>query len=105
MLEVTYTVVGTGAEFVVDATGHANLMQLAVEHDVPNIEGECGGEMTCGTCHVYVDAMPAEYLAEQSGDEKDMLEVVDEPTPRSRLSCQLQVDASIGGIRLSVPAA
>lgn len=104
MLPVTFTVVETGEEFVVDATGHPNLMQVAVENDVPNIEGECGGEMTCGTCHVYVDVMPEEYVAEQSGDEKDMLEVVADPTPRSRLSCQLPVDPSIGGIRLSVPA-
>ena len=89
MLEVTFTVIETGAEFVLDATGHANVMQLAVENDIPNIEGECGGEMTCGTCHVHVAVSPAGYTAAQGADEIDMLEVVNNPTPASRLSCQL----------------
>jgi 2Fe-2S ferredoxin len=103
MLEVTFTVEETGAEFVLDATGHASLMQVAVENDVPNIEGECGGDMTCGTCHVYVEALPPNYCAPQSGTEIDMLDVVNEPTPASRLSCQLPVDQLVDGLRLRVP--
>ena len=104
MLEVTFTVEETGAELVVDATGHANVMQVAVDNDVPNIEGECGGEMTCGTCHVYLDTVPDGYIAPQGSVELDMLEVVSEPTAASRLSCQLQVDTLIDGLRLRVPA-
>jgi 2Fe-2S ferredoxin len=104
MLQVTFTVDETGAEFVLDATGHANVMQVAVENDVPNIEGECGGEMTCGTCHVYLDSVPDGYTAEQGADEIDMLEVVNEPTAASRLSCQLPIDDAIDGLRLRVPA-
>jgi len=104
MLEVTFTVEETGAEFVLDATGHATLMHVAVENDVPNIEGECGGEMTCGTCHVHVASLPAGYDAPQSADEADMLEVVNDPTPASRLSCQLPVGALVHGLRLRVPA-
>ena len=79
------------------------LMHVAVEHDVPNIDGECGGEMTCGTCHVYVDALPDGYLAPLSAIELDMLEVVKGPTPASRLSCQLPVDEFVDGLRLRVP--
>jgi 2Fe-2S ferredoxin len=104
MLEVTFTVEETGAVLVVDATGHANMMQVAVDNDVPNIEGECGGEMTCGTCHVYVESTPPGYTAPQSAVELDMLEVVNEPTAASRLSCQLPVDELTDGLRLRVPA-
>lgn len=104
MLEVTFTVDDTGAELVLDATGHTNVMQLAVENDIPNIEGECGGEMTCGTCHVYVAALPDGYTAAQGPDEIDMLEVVNAPTPASRLACQLKIDDAIDGLRLRVPA-
>ncbi len=103
MPEVTFTVEETGTEFVLDATGHATLMHVAVENDVPNIEGECGGDMSCGTCHVYVERMPVGYLAPQSSDEIDMLEVVNEPTDASRLACQLPVNESVGGLRLRVP--
>lgn len=98
-----FAVDSTGEEIVADAGGHANLMQVAVENDVPDIEGECGGDMTCGTCHVYVVATPDGYTAEQGADELDMLEVVAAPTAASRLSCQLPVDGRVGGLRLRVP--
>src|SRR4051812_567029 len=35
--------------------GH-NLMEAAVANNVPNVIGECGGCLSCATCHVYVDA-------------------------------------------------
>jgi 2Fe-2S ferredoxin len=103
VLEVTFTVDETGAEFVLDAQGYPTLMHVAVEHDVPNIDGECGGEMTCGTCHVYVEQVPDGYVAVRSAVEEDMLEVVKGPTAASRLSCQLPVDAFVDGLKLRVP--
>ncbi len=103
MLEVRFTVDETGAEYVLDAAGHLTLMHVAVENDVPNIDGECGGEMTCGTCHVYLDQVPDGYVATQSAIEFDMLEVVKGPTEASRLSCQLPVDDRVDGLRLRVP--
>lgn len=33
-----------------------SLMQIAVDNMVPGIDGDCGGEAACGTCHVIVDA-------------------------------------------------
>lgn len=101
MLAVTFVV--DGAERVLDATGHANLMQVAVENDIPTIEGECGGDMTCGTCHVYLESTPEGYDAPRGADEEDMLEVVDAPTDASRLACQLPVSESVEGLRLRVP--
>ncbi|NDI47192.1 2Fe-2S iron-sulfur cluster-binding protein [Goekera deserti] len=101
---MTFTVEETGRELVLDASGHATLMQVAVEADVPGIVGECGGEMTCGTCHVHVESTPAGYTAARSHDEEDMLEVVDAPAPGSRLACQLPVTPAVAGLRLRVPA-
>ncbi|GAS90167.1 2Fe-2S ferredoxin [Mycolicibacterium brisbanense] len=31
-----------------------SLMQVAVNNAVPGIDGDCGGEAACGTCHVIV---------------------------------------------------
>jgi 2Fe-2S ferredoxin len=104
MLEVTFTVEETGEEYVVDATGHATVMHAARDNDVPNIEGECGGDMTCATCHVYLDCVPSAYLTEPGAAELDMLEVVANRTESSRLGCQLPVDDRIDGLRLRVPA-
>ena len=32
-----------------------SLMQIATDNAVPGIDGDCGGETACGTCHVIVD--------------------------------------------------
>lgn len=32
-----------------------SIMQVAVRQQLPSIEGECGGELSCATCHVYAD--------------------------------------------------
>ena len=32
-----------------------SLMQVAVNNAVPGIDGDCGGECACATCHVFVD--------------------------------------------------
>lgn len=105
MLRVSFTVEETGEEYVVDASGHATVMHVARDNDVPAIEGECGGDMTCGTCHVYLVNVPPAYASEPGAAELDMLEVVLHPTPASRLACQLPVNGRIDGLSLRVPAA
>lgn len=102
-LKVTFTVDDTGEEFVADATGHDSMMQVALDNDVPYIEGECGGEMSCATCHVWVESTPEGYDSERSTDEEDMLDVVSDPRDESRLSCQLRVTPSIDGLAVRVP--
>ncbi len=32
-----------------------NLMEAAVANNIPNVIGECGGSLSCATCHVVVD--------------------------------------------------
>lgn len=32
-----------------------SLMQVATNNAIPGIDGDCGGEAACGTCHVVVD--------------------------------------------------
>ena len=33
-----------------------SLMQVATNNAIPGIDGDCGGEAACGTCHVIVDS-------------------------------------------------
>jgi len=44
-----------GDTYAVDGPPGITVMRLAVSHGVPGIEGECGGVLTCATCHVHVD--------------------------------------------------
>ena len=45
----------TGTEHIVNVKPGASLMEAAINHMVPGIEGDCGGLCACATCHVYVE--------------------------------------------------
>ena len=44
-----------GNEISVDVKNGLNLMEAATANNVPHIEGECGGCLSCATCHVFVE--------------------------------------------------
>ncbi len=39
-----------------------SLMRAAVDDGIEGIKADCGGLMTCATCHVYVDEAWAERM-------------------------------------------
>ena len=83
-----------------------NLMEAAVANNIPEVIGECGGNMACATCHVVVaDDWAAKTGA--AGDFEDpMLDITDAPrAPSSRLSCQIVMTAELDGLTLIVPHA
>ena len=43
-----------GAEISAVAEPGQSLMQAAVANNVPGVIGECGGCLSCATCHVVV---------------------------------------------------
>ena len=79
-------------------------MRAAVAAGLDGIKADCGGMMTCATCHVYVDdglvGAPAGALA----DEDAMLEMTAAPRlPTSRLSCQIALDGDLDGLTVTMP--
>jgi 2Fe-2S ferredoxin len=93
-----------GSKQEVEAVDGQSVMQAARANLVPGIVGECGGELSCATCHVFVDEQWAKLLPGPSDDELDMLEVAaEEPTEYSRLSCQVRFDAPLDGIVVNIP--
>ncbi|KAJ3175975.1 hypothetical protein HDU87_005640 [Geranomyces variabilis] len=83
----------------------ASLMEVGRDNEMPNIEGTCGGNLECATCHVIVDPAFAEKLPPVSEEEEDMLEYAIGRTPNSRLSCQLTATREINGLRVMIPTA
>jgi ferredoxin len=68
------------------------------------IQAICGGEMSCGTCHILVDAPDFVRLNTPSADEQAMLDFLPEAVPgRSRLSCQIIVARDAEGCTIEVP--
>lgn len=69
-----------------------SVMELAVRNGVPGIVGECGGSLSCATCHVFVRDDQLAGLPEMDGMEDEMLwgTAVDR-ADNSRLSCQIKL--------------
>ena len=81
-----------------------SLMRAAVAAGLDGIKADCGGMMTCATCHVYVDRAWSERLPAPSADEDAMLEMTAAPRlPTSRLSCQISLDSELDGLTATMP--
>jgi len=91
-----------GGEKAVIADIGQTLLEVARANEV-NIEGACGGNMACATCHFVVDESWYKVLPSPSADEQDMLNLAYGLTPTSRLGCQITVDQKLDGLTLFLP--
>ena len=81
-----------------------SLMQAAMTGNVDGIDADCGGMMTCGTCHVHVRQPHAGLLPPPNDDEAGMLDFTATPrAPNSRLSCQIQLTRELDGLTVDLP--
>lgn len=103
MPQITY-VQQDGSKDTVEAKLGSSVMQTAVGNGVNGIVAECGGNLACATCHVYVDPAFLADLVPIAEDEEDMLDCTGSPREdNSRLSCQLKVTEALDGLVVSVP--
>lgn len=92
---------GERSELDVD-TG-ANLMMAATTQGVKGIQGDCGGVMSCATCHVIVEPEFAGLLPAPGDNESQMLEYTAAPREaNSRLACQILMSPALDGITVRV---
>lgn len=96
---------GRATDQQVKARPGSSVMQAAVDAGVGGIAADCGGSLSCGTCHVYVAEAWVDQLPVPGADEQAMLEgVAAERRPGSRLSCQLLLTAAHDGLTVELPA-
>lgn len=79
-----------------------SVMELAVEHNIKGIDGDCGGVCSCATCHVHVLPEHTDKTGEADEMESDMLEFDDLTDEYSRLSCQLAISDALDGLVVRV---
>ena len=104
MIRVHLVPAGGGAPIELACKAGRSLMKAAVDANVQGIEAECGGLMTCATCHVYVREPFASRLPAASADELGMLEFTASPRrPNSRLSCQIELTDALDGLTVDLP--
>ena len=93
-----------GSEISADVNDGLNLMEAATSNNVPHIEGECGGCLSCATCHVFVDPDWFAKTGEVDDIEDTMLDMTDvERRDNSRLSCQITASPELEGLIRYVP--
>jgi ferredoxin len=93
-----------GNEQELSCRAGTTILEIAREHDLP-LEAECEGMLSCSTCHVVVDEKYFPKLPSIGRDESDLLATARNPTCTSRLGCQVRIDASLEGMRISMPEA
>lgn len=103
MPKVTFITTERTTVEVPDAAG--NLMEIALEHDIPGISGDCGGVCACATCHVYVHKDWIERVGLPDSVEKGTLEFNSHYQPNSRLGCQIEMSDELDGLVVEVAPA
>ena len=94
-----------GATMCIDAQVGKSLMHAATKANVDGIAADCGGSMTCATCHVYVDVAFTALLPPPEPDELAMLAFAAVPAQaNSRLSCQITLSEASDGLRVTLPS-
>ncbi len=87
----------------VEAPAGTTLLDTAWEADQP-LEGTCGGQMACSTCHVIVAAEHFDRLPPASEEEDDLLDLAVGVTRRSRLACQIILTHDLDALTVHIPA-
>jgi len=101
-MQFTVTTRG-GATQTVEGRAGLSLMQNIRNAGPDELQAICGGSLSCATCHVYVDSLPAgSELPPRSRDEEDLLESSDHLEENSRLSCQIVFGPEVDGMRVSI---
>ncbi len=93
-----------GKRYEAEAQVGRTLMQVALDHAIPGILGDCGGACSCATCHAYIDPSWIGLMPNKSETEMFMLEAVLDEQPTSRLCCQIKVKPEFNGLMVRVPA-
>ncbi|MCZ4548910.1 ferredoxin [Williamsia sp. 1138] len=79
-----------GAVKVIEGAVGDSVMQTAVRNGVSGIVGQCGGVLSCASCHVFLASDELSNFEDPVEDEEDMLEcTATDRQENSRLSCQL----------------
>jgi ferredoxin len=91
-----------GTEKTVDAQVGQHLLDVAHNNNI-ELEGACGGELACSTCHLIFEQDVYDQLPEMESEEEDMLDLAFEVTDTSRLGCQIKVTEAMEGMKVRIP--
>lgn len=92
-----------GTEHSAEIEEGKSLMQTALDNLVPGIDADCGGQCSCGTCHVMVSEDWIGRTGKATEDELQMLDLNEEKFDTSRLACQIPLSNDMDGMVVRLP--
>jgi len=92
-----------GSEREVQVKEGVSVMKAAVDAGVKGIIGDCGGNLSCATCHGYIAPEWRSKLPQPREFELQMLECALDVTDDSRLTCQVLASPELDGLVIRVP--
>ena len=92
-----------GTSHEIEADVGTTVMNAALDNLVPGIDADCGGECSCATCHVMIDAGWTDAIGQPNETEESMLDLNPERQENSRLSCQIRVSEELDGLVVNLP--
>ncbi|MFB9745014.1 2Fe-2S iron-sulfur cluster-binding protein [Pseudonocardia sulfidoxydans] len=103
MPEITF-IGQDGASTTLAGSIGESIMRVATRHGIPGIEAECGGELACATCHIFVKTL-GDADTEPPGEVEDlMLECTAVGRAfNSRLACQIYLTDEMGCVVVELP--
>lgn len=104
MPQVTF-VYSDGTRTSLDIPIGKTVMQGAIAAGLDGIVAECGGDMVCATCHVYILSLElADHLPPKTASEEEILGFTAAPhKENSRLSCQIRLAERLDGLVIGLP--
>jgi 2Fe-2S ferredoxin len=102
MVNINY-IYSSGDKVSINVPEIGTIMEAAKFNDVNGIDADCGGSCACATCLVNIDPGWIDKIPHPSEMESEMLLLSDNSTYNSRLSCQINITASMDGIIIHIP--
>ena len=100
---VAITFINTdGTEKKVSCKVGQTLLDVIKENNI-NVIGACDGACACGTCHVYIDENTLKKIEPASENEENVLDVVFNIKPNSRLACQIVITEEMNNATITIP--
>jgi ferredoxin, 2Fe-2S len=87
----------------VDAPLGDSVMRAATTNGINGIVAECGGSLSCATCHAYVGEEWLAKLPPPTAEEAVMVDCAVDVRSTSRLTCQIVVTQDLDGMVIEVP--
>src|SRR3954465_2949207 len=91
-----------GSKRTVEARTGWTVMENIRDNGFDELLALCGGCCSCATCHVHVAEEWVGALKPMDADEDALLDSSSPRRPNSRLSCQIEYDEALDGLKVRI---